>query len=142
MMKMWDEFDKFVKRMFYFTNGKCIVLWGYGVSGLFIHHLFSRVNRKIEYIVEDNSMNPKISIMRSCEIEDINPQTCVVILSGERDQKKEEFLEERGFVENIHYIYARKFLYADINSRNFWRSISYYEYLESKPSCPRCLAPP
>ena len=86
---MWDEFDEFVRKMFCFTNGKRIVLWGYGISGLFIHHLFLRTNRKIEYIVDDSSMNPKISILRSCEIENISPQTCVVILSEERDQKKE-----------------------------------------------------
>lgn len=129
---MWDAFDEFVRKMFCFTNGKRIVLWGYGISGLFIHHLFLRANRKIEYVVDDSSMNPKVSILRSCEIENISPQTCVVILSEERDQKKELFLTERGFKENIHFIYARKYLYANVNSENLWKNVSYYDYLENK----------
>lgn len=131
-MEIWREFDEFVNRIFYFTNGKCIVLWGYGLSGLFIQHLFSRVNRKIEYIVDDSSMNPKISVMRSCEIEDIIPETYAVIISEERDEKKEAFLEMRGFKEGIHYIYARKYLYSSINSEDLWKNISYYEFLENK----------
>ena len=76
MKSIWKEFDEFVNKLFYFTNGKYTVLWGYGLSGLFVHHLFSRVNRKIEYIVDDNSMNPKVSIMRSCEIEKIGRASC------------------------------------------------------------------
>lgn len=131
-MEIWKEFDEFINRLFYFTNGKRTVLWGYGLSGLFIHHLFYRVNRKIEYIVDDCSMNPKVPIMRSCEIEDIVPETCSVILSGERDIEAEKFLAERGFEENIHYIYARKYLYLNINIRKIWKNISYYEYLENK----------
>lgn len=129
---MWEEFDEFVNRMFYFTNGKRVVLWGYDLSGLFIHHLFSRTNRKIEYIVDDSSMHPKVSVMRSCEIEDITPKDCVVILSGIQDEDKEKFLADREFKENIHYIYARKYLYLGINSRNLWKDISYYDYLENK----------
>ncbi len=131
-MEIWKEFDEFVNRMFRFTNGKSIVLWGYGLSGLFIHHLFSRANRKIEYIVDDSSLNPKLSIMRSCEIEDITPETCAVILSGEWNEEIEKFLIERGFKENIHYIYARKYLYTGLKNENVWKDISYYEYLENK----------
>lgn len=131
-MEIWKEFDEFINRMFYFTNGKCIVLWGYGLSGLFIRHLFARANRKIEYIVDDSSMNPKIPVMRSCEIEEIIPETCVVILSGERDEEKEAFLAERGFQEGVHYIYARKYLYSGLDSGDLWKNISYYEYLENK----------
>lgn len=130
-MEVWQDFNNFVKRMFYFTNGKRIVLWGYGLSGFFIQHLFSRVNRKIEYIVDDSSMNPKISIMRSCEITNITPDCYVVILSENYDREKEKFLSERGFIENIHYIYARKYLYESLNSKNIWKGISYYEYLEN-----------
>lgn len=131
-MEIWKEFDEFINRMFYFTNGKRIVLWGYGLSGLFLQHLFVRTNRRIEYIVDDSSVNPKIPVMRSCEIEDILPETCVVIISEERDEKKEEFLKKRGFREDINYIYARKFLYASLNSEDLWKNISYYEYLENK----------
>ena len=130
-MEVWQDFNNFVKRMFYFTNGKRIVLWGYGLSGFFIQHLFSRVNRKIEYIVDDSSMNPKISIVRSCEITNITPDCYVVILSENYDREKEKFLSERGFIENIHYIYARKYLYESLNSKNIWKGISYYEYLEN-----------
>lgn len=129
---MWEEFDEFVNKMFYFTNGKRVVLWGYDLSGLFIHHLFLRANRKIEYIVDDSSIHPKVSVLRSCEIEDIEPEECAVILSGVRDEAKEKFLTERGFEENIHYIYVRKYLYADVNSENVWKNISYYDYLENK----------
>ncbi len=131
-MEIWKEFDEFVDKLFYFSNGKCTVLWGYGLSGLFIHHLFSRFNRRIEYIVDDSSMNPKVSIMRSCEIENITPETCAVILSGEHDTEKEKFLKERRFMENVHFIYARKYLYESINSQNVWKNISYYEYLENR----------
>lgn len=131
-MDIWKDFDEFVKSMFYFTNGKRIVLWGYDASGFFIQHLFLRVNRKIEYIVDDSSINPKVFVNRSCEMEDITPEIYAVILSGERDLKKEEFLEKRGFQENIHYIYARKFLYASINLEDIWKGLSYYDYLENK----------
>lgn len=131
-MGIWTEFDEFVTKMFYFTNGKKVVLWGYESSGLFIEHLFLRSNRNIEYIVDDNSMNPKIPIMRSCEINDITPDTCAVILSGEYDSGKEEFLTERGFKENLHYIYARKYLFENINNQNMWKNLSYYDYLENK----------
>ncbi len=131
-MGIWTEFDNWIKEMFYFTNGKSIVLWGYGLSGFFIQHLFSRTNRKIEYIVDDNSLNPKIPIMRSCEISDISPDTCVVIISEEYDRKSEEFLIKLGFKENISYIFARKYLYERLNTDNIWRNISYYEYLENK----------
>lgn len=131
-MGIWTELDKFIEKMFYLTNGKQVVLWGYGLSGFFIQHLFSRANRKIEYIVDDNSMNPKIPIMRSCEMSDITPDIYMIILSEERDIEKERFLSERGFIEGYHYIYARKYLYIDIGSQDLWKNISYYEYLENK----------
>lgn len=131
-MEIWTEFDEFVRKMFHFTNGKSIVLWGYGLSGFFIYHVFSRVNRKIEYIVDDSSLSPKIPIMRTCEIIDIIPDTCAVILSDGYDKEKEKFLEERGFKENIHFIYARKYLYESINSQNIWKNLSYYDYLENR----------
>lgn len=131
-MEIWTEFDQFVRKIFYFTNGKRVVLWGYGLSGFFIQHLFSRSNRKIEYIIDDGSMNPKIPIMRSCEVNDITPDTCAVILSGEYDSEKEKFLAERGFKEKLHYIYARKYLYENMNNQNIWKNLSYYDYLENK----------
>lgn len=132
IMEIWKDFDEFVEEMFYFVNGKRIVLWGYELSGFVIQHLFARKNRKIECIVDDMSMSPKVPIVRSCEIENISPETCAVILSGERDKTKENFLKERGFQENKHYIYARKRLYGRFDCKNIWKNISYYEYLENK----------
>ena len=101
---MWKEFDQFVRKMFYFTNGKNIVLWGYDSNGLFIQHLFERVNRKIEYIVDDISIHPKVSIMRSAEIKFITPDIYVVIIAGKPNMEKDRFLEEKGFREDISYI--------------------------------------
>lgn len=95
-MEIWSEFDEFVQKMFYFVNGKQVVLWGYESSGFFIEHLFSRSNRRIEYIVEDMSLNPKIRVMRSIEIEHINPCTCAVILSGDYDEQKNDFWKNVG----------------------------------------------
>ena len=129
---IWKEFDEFVKYMFSFANGKSIVLWGYDADGFFIQHLFTRVNRKIEYIVDDGSMNPKISVMRSVEISDITPAVHAVIIAGMHDEKKEEFLAKRGFREGISFIYARKCLYEYSSGNNIWKNISYYDYLENK----------
>lgn len=129
---MWEEFDEFVRNLFYFTNGKNIVLWGYDSNGLFIQHLFERVNRKIEYIVDDISIHPKVSIMRSAEIEFITPDIYVVIIAGKPDVEKNKFLEEKGFREDISYIYAGKRLYANMGNNDTWENISYYGYLEKK----------
>ncbi len=130
--RIWKEFDEFVKSMFLFTNGKSIVLWGYNADGFFIQHLFTRVNRKIEYIVDDGSMNPKIPVMRSVEINNISPAIHSVIIAGMRDDKKEEFLVRRGFREGVHFIYARKCIYEHIKGCNLWKNLSYYDYLENK----------
>ena len=129
---MWKEFDQFVRKMFYFTNGKNIVLWGYDSNGLFIQHLFERVNRKIEYIVDDISIHPKVSIMRSAEIKFITPDIYVVIIAGKPNMEKDRFLEEKGFREDISYIYAGKWLYAEVDYNDIWENVSYYGYLEKK----------
>lgn len=134
-MNIWTELDEFVLNMFRFTNGKRVMLWGYDGSGFFIHHLFQRVNRKIEYIVDDRSgINPKIKIMRSVELESdeqFSPYTTVVIITEDDDKNKEIFLEKRGFVRNVNYVYAYKLLYSNLKNIK-WRKLSYYDYLENK----------
>lgn len=134
-MDIWKKLDDNIIRMFRFVNGKRIVLWGYDGNGFFIHHLFQRTNKKIEYIVDDRSgMNPKIQIMRSIELEadmQFSPYTTAVILTEKEDEVKEEFLEKHGFVRNINYAYARDFFYPDLNMKGR-EKLSYYDYLESQ----------
>ena len=45
---MWRKFDKCIQEMFRFTNGKQVVLWGYGEAGWFIEHIFRVYNKKID----------------------------------------------------------------------------------------------
>lgn len=132
-MEIWSEFDRLVNKLFSFTNGKKVVLWGYkDMEGYFIQHLFKRKNRLIECIVDDSSMNPKIPILRSIEISHISPKSYAVIIVGEYDEAKTSFLEHLGFVEHINYIYIRKLFYGIPQNGVMARKVSYYDYLEYK----------
>ena len=46
--------------------------------------------------------------------------------------EKDRFLEEKGFREDISYIYAGKWLYAEVDYNDIWENVSYYGYLEKK----------
>ncbi len=131
-MKLWEAFDKTVNKMFSFTNGKKVVLWGYkDMEGYFVQHLFKRKNKLIEYIVDDNSMNPKIPIYRSIEMSNISPKSYAVLVVGEYDEFITSFLEDLGFVENVNYIYIRKLFYGEAKTGGMKPiKVSYYDYLE------------
>ena len=68
--------------------------------------------------------------MRSAEIKFITPDIYVVIIAGKPNMEKDRFLEEKGFREDISYIYAGKWLYAEVDYNDIWENVSYYGYLE------------
>jgi len=128
MGNIWREFDKKTEELFRFTNGKQIVLWGYGRSGWFIEHLFQRKNCRIEYIVDDGDLCRKLKLYCSFVIKDMDKDTTAVILTFKHDEKAEKFLEKAGYKKGEHYIYARDLFYG----ANDERPLSYYDWLEEK----------
>lgn len=127
-MNIWDEFENAKLKLFDFVNAKQVILWGYEYNGYFLEHLFKLANKKIEFIVDDGNINPRIQITRSCELVDLSPDKYAVIISGEYDKIIEEFLENKSFKKNKNYIYAKDvFLKSGQEKRN----ISYFGYLES-----------
>lgn len=124
---MWKKFDKCIQEMFRFTNGKQVVLWGYGEAGWFIEHLFRIYNKKIDYIVDDYLVAPRISVYRSVELEDLDKDTHVVLLSFVRNEEVDEFLSSLGYKEKENYIYLKDIFFGD---KYLPRKISYQNWLE------------
>lgn len=123
---IWNDFDEKTEELFRFTNGKQVVLWGYGYSGWFIEHLFQRKNRSIEYIVDDGDLSCKLKLYCSFILKDMDKDTTAVILTFKHDENAEKLLEEAGYKRNEHYIYARDLFYGE----NDKRMCSYHNWLE------------
>lgn len=129
-MDIWKEFDECVKKLFRFTNGKQVVIWGCDRGGLFLQHLFARANRNIKYVVDDASLYPKIQVFRSIEFKNagLTSRNCAVIVANERRSEIDDFLTALGFEENVSYIYV------DIlfSLKNVGEGASYFAYLEDR----------
>lgn len=129
-MNIWEEFEKAKFTLFDFINAKQVILWGGGCeyNAYFLQHLFRISNKKIELIVDDGDVNPRIPIIRSCELIDISPDKYAVIISGDYSEDIEEFLEKKKFKKGKGYIYAKDIF---LKSGSEKRKVSYFGYLES-----------
>ena len=127
-MDIWKDFSERLHRLFEFTNGKKIIIWGYGYSGWFLEHLFRQANRQVEYFVDDGKISRKLNVYRSFILEDLDKDTHAVILSFQHDDKAESFLEKAGYIKDIHYIYARDIFYGEAVER----PLSYYGWMEHR----------
>lgn len=126
---MWSEFDKRVKKLFRLVNGKRVVVWGYSHSGFFVEHIFKRVNREIEYIIDDSPMaHCKLRISRSFIIKNLDSDTHVILLTFKKDSKVITFLEDCGYVEGKSFIFLKALFYEEEPETS--RKISYYDWLE------------
>lgn len=127
-MEIWKEYEKAQSRLFGFINAKQVILWGYEYNAYFLEHVFRRANKSIEYIVDDGGVNPRIPITRSCELIDLSTDKYAVIITGDYNAELEQYLQERGFYKNTHYIYAKDVF---LKSGEDEQIISYFGYLES-----------
>lgn len=122
-MDVWKKFHDKTLELFKYTNGKKVIIWGYGQVGSFVEHLFKRNNRFPEIIIEDNL---QIKVKRRYVLETLRKEECFVILTMIKDKEVEAYLNQLGFQENINYIYVRKLFFPD----NAEKKVSYYDYLE------------
>lgn len=126
---MWDEFEEKVTRLFEFTNGRKVIIWGYQRSGWFVEHLFKRAHKQVEYIIDDGTgFMPKVNIQRSIVLQRLDRDVCAVLLTFEHDRGALELLEDLGYVEGENYIFVKKLFYGDAKGR----MMSYYDWLEYK----------
>lgn len=145
-MEIWKEYEKAKSVLFDFVNAKQVVLWGYEYNAYFLEHVFRRHNKNIEHIVDDGKVNPRIPITRSCELIDLSTDKYAVIITGEHSDAIEAYLQEKGFIPNVHYIYAKDvFLKPGREQYN----VSYFGYLESyytvditERKLPECMEKP
>lgn len=125
---VWEEFHKREKELFYFVNGKKVVMWGYGQNGYFLEHLFKKNNKMLEYIVDDSPyIHRKLRIYRSFILQYMDKDTHVIILTFRRNENVIHYLEALGYVEGKNYIFIRDLFYKEIKTE---RTLSYYDWLE------------
>lgn len=125
---MWQEFEAAKRAMFRLCNGKEVCLWGYGYSGRFCEHLFRRGNRTIKYILDDSkTIDCKLDIERSFLLQELSPDTHVVLCAFPREEKAVAFLTQLGYVEGENFIFIRELFYGD---KDVSKKLSYYDWLE------------
>lgn len=131
MDNIWSEFDRKIKKIFEFTNGKKVIIWGYQGSGWFVEHIYKRAHKQVEYIIDDGTgIMPKVNIYRSFILKDMDKDIHAVLLTFAYDAAAVKFLDQCGYKEGIHYIFVKKLLYQN----DIGRKISYYDWLEYKYS--------
>lgn len=122
-MELWKKFNDKVLELYRHTNGKKVIIWGYGYVGSFVEHLFKRSNKSIDIIIEDN---PQIKVKRRYILETLNKEECFIILTMAKDIEVEEYLSQLNFQENADYIYVRELFFPE----DAEKKVSYYDYLE------------
>lgn len=122
-MDVWEKFNDKMLELYRHTNGKKVIIWGYGYVGAFIAHVFKRNNRCVDIIIDEN---PQIKAKRRYILERLMKEECFIILTMIKDNAVEKYLDHLGFRENIDYIYLRKLFFPDDEKKR----VSYYDYLE------------
>ena len=103
---------------------------GYGKTGKFVEHLFLRNNKTIEHIVDDFlSISRNMNIERSLILKDLDRDCCAVLLCFPEDKKINHILQDLGYNENKHFVYANKIFYG-MYDNGLNRPLTYYNWLE------------
>lgn len=125
-MDLWNEMDTKIESSIKNSNGKNIVIWGYGYSGKFIEHWFKRRNKKIEFFIDDHKDIPyQMKVFTSSILSEIDSKDYFIICCFNRDDESEKILIENGYIEKQSYIYL-----LDCIGDGYDRKISYYDWLD------------
>ena len=123
---LWVEFDRRIKNILKMTNGRRIVLWGYGFSGKFISHYFRRMNRIIDVIIDDKVNYPsEMHVFQSVILDELSADDCFVICDFQEETEVNLRLQKYGYIEGITYVWLRKCLGKGYDSK-----VSYYDWLD------------
>ena len=118
---IFEELKLNTKKMFDICNAKTVVIWGYGVSGDFVIHLFNRYNKKFEYIIDNKIPRPLTRyIDRSYYLlSKLNPNNSMILLTFNCDKAAEEELNQYGFQKNHNYYYVKDLLFGSSGNPNY-----------------------
>ncbi|WP_026506100.1 hypothetical protein [Butyrivibrio sp. NC3005] len=126
MDKLWLEFDRRIDNALKLSNGKRIVLWGYGSSGKFLTHYFRRKNRIIDVIIDNKADIPtQMHVYQSFILDELSEFDYFVICDFEEELEVSQMLENHGFKRNFSYIWIREWL-----GTTYCKKISYYDWLD------------
>lgn len=125
-MDLWNEMDNRIERSIKNSNGKNIVIWGYGYSGKFIEHWFKRRNKKVEFFIDDNKDIPyQMKVFTSSILSELDPKNYFIICCFNKDDESRKTLLENGYTESQSYIYLLNCI-----GDGYDRKISYYDWLD------------
>ena len=126
MSGLWTEFDKRMDEAFRQSNGKKVVVWGYGASGKFLAHYFRRKNRIIDVIIDDNANFPfEMHVFQSVILDELSSSDYFVICDFAEESNVDQILESHGYIRDVSYIWLRKWL-----GQEYSRKVSYYDWLD------------
>ena len=127
LLELTKTFNEKINRMFEFTSGKKVVIWGYGYGGQFIENIYKKNNKQVDLII-DNNFASKCNY--SYYLRTLDPQCSSVIVTFTPTDKDIEFLNSLGFIENKNVFLAKQ----AILSHNNGGYLSYTKYLEANVS--------
>ena len=98
-MYLYDELERRIEHLFEICNAKTVAIWGYGITGDFLVHIFNRHNKRFEYLIDNKIQRPLTHFVdRSyCILSKLDPRTSIILLTFLYDSNAEKELEKHGY---------------------------------------------
>ncbi len=123
---MFNKFNEKMDDLYQVTNGKNVILWGWGMSGKFLYLHFKKSNRRIACVIDDGFNNEMdiIGIKSHHVLDYYEPETTTILVTVYKGTEEiEEICHQYGFRD---VILIRHMFYEDEPSRE----LDYYPWLE------------
>ena len=124
--RMFNKFNEKMDDLYQVTNGKNVILWGWGMSGKFLYLHFKKSNRRIACVIDDGFNNEMdiIGIKSHHVLDYYEPETTTILVTVYKGTEEiEEICHQYGFRD---VILIRHMFYEDEPSRE----LDYYPWLE------------
>ncbi|RKM59523.1 class I SAM-dependent methyltransferase [Butyrivibrio sp. XB500-5] len=124
-MNLFSEFDKKVDAIIKKSNGKTLILWGYGYSGQFFEHILNRRGKRIDYIIDNFKDYPsRFCIYTSSILDELDPGKCFVLEAFYEDEESKSVLNRCGYNNNSYLNLITEFFGTEK------KILSYYDWFE------------
>ena len=118
-------FDEKINKLYRFTSGKTIVVWGYGTGGFFVEHLLKKRNRSVDCFI-DNDISSRVH--NPYYLRNIDSKTTVIIITFSKDDDTVLFLNSLGFSEGKNILFVKELFF---NKAVYSEPVGYIRYLEA-----------
>ena len=123
---MFKKFNETIEHIYQVTNGKSVILWGWGMSGKFLYLHFKESNRRIECVIDDGFITEMdLAGVKSHHVLDYyQPETTTILVTAYKGiDEIREICYQYGFRD---IIFIRQMFYENAPSRE----LDYYSWLE------------